>query len=292
MAGFKFMDLRTATTDHAEKPSTMCIEEIKEPIQIQDIKQEQQPIAIKTNITASFDNIDDIDNINSSYLSSTALPCSTPPTYYTSMSNPTSPMTSLQKQNGPNDDRQSERLLGFSNDQFRQIKSRFTQRYSPPRGYMSLHELLIDLNKVIDILWYSFTSSQPSMSMSSHSPSPNEMSPKLNGQTHCLLDIADNLVEFVEGFALNSIDPHALFKIFHKLDKILARLLYEPSNLLLGAPEDLRLLKITQRSKLSVMKVLSITPCRDLKLTSIYEHVLRIIRQNEETQRNSLDSLA
>lgn len=149
------------------------------------------------------------------------------------------------------DDRQQDRLLSFIKDQLRQIQRRFAQRYMPPQGYMTLGDLLVDLNKVIDILWYSFSSSQPSMISSSPPPSASsdESNTSSNDlaaagyaratlfrQTVCLLSIAESLVTFVDGFtppplqSAATADTDSMLRIFHKLDKILARVLASTSS--------------------------------------------------------------
>lgn len=184
---------------------------------------------------------------------------------------PTSPISSLHGDLG---DRQQERLIGFINDQLRQIRRRFAERQlNLSRGYTNLQELLVDLNKVVDILWYSFTSSQPSIILAPLSI-PNHDAGNLGDQTRCLLKIADNLVDYLDGFAPNYSDPDAVIRMFHKLDKILMRLLDEKQLDLLSNSSDYKWLRlIIDRSRLAVMKMRLTVKDFKINVSTIYSLV-------------------
>ena len=179
-------------------------------------------------------------------------------------------------------DRQQERLIIYLDDQLLQIKRQFVQRLTPPKGYMNLRDLLTDLNKVIDIIWYSITSTQPSQldqqeaSDSDFTSGSNKIT--LFGQSHYLLAIADSLVDYLEGFAAvqKFEDPEPTIRIFQKLDKIFARLLDEPEQKHRGLSrtEKVRLESIAERTRISVITVFEHIEGYELEVVNVYEQVL------------------
>lgn len=149
---------------------------------------------------------------------------------------------------------------------------------------MSTHDLLVDLDKLIDILWYSFSSQQPA-AMVTPSPPPDKnkestYNTDIHDQTYFyILSIANILADFVEGLQpKKSPEIASAIKMFHKLDNILIRLLNEPFNLILSEPEQLdNLINVVQRSRLAVRKTLDGVPDHGFDINSIYHQVSRLI---------------
>lgn len=56
---------------------------------------------------------------------------------------------------------QQERLLQYFEDQFLNVQRRFVSRLNPPNGYKDIKELLSDVDKIVNVIWYSIVSSEP-----------------------------------------------------------------------------------------------------------------------------------
>lgn len=130
-------------------------------------------------------------------------------------------------------ERQQTKLLQFFEDQTLNIQRRYVSRLSPPNGYKNMGELLKDMNKLIDIIWYSIMRSKPldennadeimeEAAAAEDGSSSSHI--QMFGQIHHLLSIADNLNDYIEGYGKN-LDPEATLKTLKKLDNLFSFLL-------------------------------------------------------------------
>lgn len=171
---------------------------------------------------------------------------------------------------------QQRRLLNYLDDELLKIQHGYVLRQSPGQGYDTLTALLKDLNKVLDVIWYSISASQPSEipSTPNNSLSSSHVF-RLFGQSHYLLSIADSLTEFITGYPP---DPVPTIRIFQKLDQIFARLL-DSQNLAgpssnkkgLTQTEKIRLESIAERARIVVMEQFEGVKGYELEVSNIYE---------------------
>lgn len=176
-------------------------------------------------------------------------------------------------------ERQQERFVTYLEEHLMQIQRKFVQRITPPKGYNNLAELLVDLNRIIDIIWYSITSSEPASKDSSHNnvvQKPQETKAiKMYGQVQYLLSISDSLIDYIEGYAGDFKEPEATIRTFQKLDKIFDFLLDQPSNRAeFSNTERVRLESIAERSRVAVLNVFEGVEGYNLEVSNIYELVL------------------
>lgn len=176
-------------------------------------------------------------------------------------------------------ERQQERFVTYLEEHLMQIQRKFVQRITPPKGYNNLAELLVDLNRIIDIIWYSITSSEPVSKDSSHNHVGHEPQQsktiKMYGQVQYLLSISDRLIDYIQGYAEDFKEPEATIRTFQKLDKIFDFLLDQPSNRAeFSNTERVRLESIAERSRVAVMNVFEGVEGYNLEVSNIYELVL------------------
>lgn len=156
-------------------------------------------------------------------------------------------------------ERQQTKLLQFFEDQRLNIQRRYVSRLSPPNGYENMGQLLSEMNKLIDIIWYSIMRSKPldentedevmeeAAAAAAASGTENEkegLHIQMFGQIHHLLGIADNLNDYIEGYGKN-LDPEATLKTLKKLDNLF-------SFLLGGKTESKRIVEVTQEEEENV----------------------------------------
>lgn len=171
---------------------------------------------------------------------------------------------------------QQRRLLNYLDDELLKIQHGYVLRQSPGQGYDTLTALLVDLDKVIDVIWYSISASQPSEIPSTPNSSVSNLSTfRLFGQSHYLLSIADSLTEFVAGYPP---EPVPTIRIFQKLDQVFARLLDSqqtagPSSNKKGLTqtERIRLESIAERARIVVMELFEDVKGYELEVSKVYE---------------------
>lgn len=121
-------------------------------------------------------------------------------------------------------DAQQTKLLQYFENQTMHIQRRFISRLSPPDGYNNMKELLSDLSKLINVIWYSVISSEPS---EPSEPSDGELISAVEtthpivlfGQSHHLLTLANNLIEYIEGYSSEPA-PSETFGVLKQLNDI------------------------------------------------------------------------
>lgn len=173
-------------------------------------------------------------------------------------------------------EKQQDNVLQYFEDQTLHIQRRFVSRLSPPNGYENMAELIHDLNKLIGVIWYSIVSSEPK---NDNSPSPQpepsgevqKKSMKLFGQNHHLLAIADNVIDYIEGY-LEEPDAEGTLNLVARLDGIFSVLLDSPG--VLTRTEMIRLESIAERTRIAVTVSLEKTDGFDTRIGKVYEGVL------------------
>lgn len=194
-------------------------------------------------------------------------------------------------------ERQQERLLSYLDEEIMRVRRKYVQRFSDTdtdtatptpepattkQGYENLTDLLADISQVIDVIWYSITSSEPLPNAPTNS-TPTTAAPsttfKLFGQQHALLTIAAALPEYLSSFIVTSAfspDPDAvsILRMFQKLDQIFARLIDTPGGL--TRTERVRLESIAELSRVEVVSAFEKSEIDGFRheIMSVYEQVL------------------
>lgn len=180
---------------------------------------------------------------------------------------------------------QQERLLQYFEDQLLNIQRRFVSRLNPPNGYKDIHELLYDVDKLINVIWYSVVSSEPKNSPKIQSIQ-HDHPIILFGQTHHLLTIADSMTTYIEstspsqqihedpnGYSTEPA-PKETIDVLNKLDSIFQLLI---SRDLLTRTEIIRLESIAERSRVEIVKVFEDVDEYHGEIGKIYEKTLSCI---------------
>lgn len=154
---------------------------------------------------------------------------------------------------------QQQKFKDYLDDQLLSITRRFVKRAAEDGGsYESLDPLLEDLNKLIDVVWYSISGQDDR---------------DLFGQPHYLLRIADELVDFIAGFQ-NDPRPRETIQILKKLDNIFARMIDQDGVPKLRQTEAVRLDSIAERTRIVVTNAFEGIQGYDEEISKVYEEVL------------------
>lgn len=179
---------------------------------------------------------------------------------------------------------QQTKLLQYFEDQLLHIQRRYVSRLSPPSGYKNFDELIKDINKLVDVIWYSILSSEPKSihdvpylenlsSTSSTSTTVKYQSISLFGQTHHLLAIADQLVDYIEGYSKQPA-PQSTINIINKLDNIFKAILDQDNNSIFTETEKIRLESIAERTRIAVALAFENVDGYEDDVGKVYENVL------------------
>lgn len=200
-------------------------------------------------------------------------------------------------------ERQQERLLEYFDSEVMRIRRKYVQRFTDPddivatptsetnhnnnraggddqpvkKGYESLAELFEDIVKVIDVIWYSITSSEPSKSSVATPDRANTF--VLFGQQHALLTVAAALPDYLSSFistdAFNpETDAVAVIRTFQKMDQVFSTLIDAPGGL--TRTENVRLESIAEVSRVEVVKAFEASGIEGYRreVMGVYENVL------------------
>lgn len=158
---------------------------------------------------------------------------------------------------------QQSKFILYCDEQLMQIQRKVVQSMSlnNESGYLSLDELIIDLKKSIDFIWFSLDGVSNTEQLIgqdldvlrekfSHTKSTNF------GQTHYLIKIADDFMDYLNKFSLVTLDESErleiltkIFKFLAILDKIFARLIdgSVPGQIKMTGTDMVRISGITER---------------------------------------------
>ncbi|KAK9367804.1 hypothetical protein V1509DRAFT_565817 [Lipomyces kononenkoae] len=156
---------------------------------------------------------------------------------------------------------QQSKLINYLDEQLLLISRKYVRKFSdtgpPDSVYYTIEPLLDDLTKLVDLIWYSVsTTSTPFI------------------QSQYLLRIADDLNDCIPSLPINS--PERVFSFLRKLDKIFHKLIVGdvPSHKRMGNTEKARLESIIERTRVDIVAVMSPFDGHELDITRVYESVL------------------
>lgn len=133
-------------------------------------------------------------------------------------------------------DAQNERLREYIEQELLSINRRYLRRINPDSEpgtrYDTIPELLQDLNKIIDLIWYSLSNNSSDVGQNTF-------------QTTYFLRIADSLNDYIVGFE-DKPAPLQTLETLSKLDLIFSRAI---SLQMLTKTEQVRLSSIIERSR-------------------------------------------
>lgn len=154
---------------------------------------------------------------------------------------------------------QQQKFKDYLDNELLSITRRFVKRAAEAEGsYKTLGPLLQDLNKLIDVVWYSISGKDDK---------------DLFGQPYYLLRIADELVDFIAGFQHDP-RPRETIQILKKLDNIFARMIDHDGVPKLRQTEAVRLDSIAERTRIVVTKAFEGIHDYDEEASKVYEEVL------------------
>lgn len=156
---------------------------------------------------------------------------------------------------------QQERLRTYLDDELVKITRKYIHRFNDETTskYTSFSQLLADLDKVIELIWYSINSTVDSNGK------------KLSfAYSQYLIRIADDLVDFIEGYASEP-SPQETIRILQKLDSMLSELI---DNKVLFRTETIRLESIAERTRVEITKAFQSVQGYKHELGKVYEGVL------------------
>ncbi|ANB13339.1 TFIIH complex subunit TFB6 [Sugiyamaella lignohabitans] len=150
----------------------------------------------------------------------------------------------------------------YLDEELMRINGKYIHRLNEPsRGYASLKELIDDLEKVVDLVWYSITTTTNAPDTNSHT----------SYQTYYLLRIADDFVDYIEGYESDP-SPVEMIQFVQKLDAIFTRLLDPQAPTRLTRTDAVRLTSIAERTRIQIAK--SVVRGYEMEISQIYSSVL------------------
>ncbi|KAK9347204.1 hypothetical protein V1522DRAFT_435131 [Lipomyces starkeyi] len=156
---------------------------------------------------------------------------------------------------------QQSKLINYLDEQLLYISRKYVRKFSdtgpPDSVYYTIEPLLEDLTKVVDLIWYSVsTTSTPFI------------------QSQYLLRIADDLNDSIPSLPIAL--PDKVFSFLRKLDKIFYKLIVGdiPSHKRMSNTEKARLESIVERTRVDIVTVMSPFGGHELDITRVYEAVL------------------
>ncbi|KAK9322547.1 hypothetical protein V1517DRAFT_133368 [Lipomyces orientalis] len=156
---------------------------------------------------------------------------------------------------------QQSKLINYLDEQLLHISRKFVRKLSdtgpPDSAYHSIEPLLDDLTKLVDLIWYSVSSTSTPFIQSQY-----------------LLRIADDLNDCLPSLPINS--PEKVFLFLRKLDKIFHKLIVGdvPSHKRMSNTEKTRLESIVERARVDIVAVMVPFRGHELDITRVYEAVL------------------
>ncbi|CAN6637358.1 hypothetical protein TRVA0_016S01376 [Trichomonascus vanleenenianus] len=166
----------------------------------------------------------------------------------------------------PLSERQQEKFRQYLDDKLLEVSRKYfrrlTQDAEPGSYYPHIGPLIADLDKLVDVVWYSITSLAANQ--------------ELYGQTYYLLRIADEFATYLQGFLAEddreSIPGREIIRFLQKLDGEFVNLLDDSSDLpKLTQTEAVRLVSIAERTRVTVMNAVS---GYEFEVSQVYEGVL------------------
>ncbi|KAK9476010.1 hypothetical protein V1514DRAFT_286280 [Lipomyces japonicus] len=152
---------------------------------------------------------------------------------------------------------QQSKLINYLDQELLHVSRKFVQKTSSDQDN-SIDGLLVDLNKIVDLLWYSVSSTS---------------TPFIQAQY--LLKIADDLNDYITSLPIEN--ANILFKFIRKLDKIFLNLIKGdiPSRSRIGNTEKVRLEGIIERTRVDIVSTLGPSSDYDYELARVYELLLQ-----------------
>jgi hypothetical protein len=156
---------------------------------------------------------------------------------------------------------QQEKLRAYLDEDLMRITRKYIHRLDEDNTnkYHNLTELLGDLDRIIELIWYSINSTI----------GPNGR-PTTFGYSQYLIRIADDLADFIEGYSTEP-DPQQTIRILQKLDRMLSELI---DTRVLNRTEGIRLESICERTRILVTKAFQGVHGYRVELGKVYEGVL------------------
>ncbi|SCU91097.1 LADA_0F08086g1_1 [Lachancea dasiensis] len=188
---------------------------------------------------------------------------------------------------------QQSRFISYCDDKLMNIQRKFVQSrgLAEENGYTGLAPLLEDLKTVLDFLWYSIegvaaTESLLAVDLDSLTHEQYSSTESTDfGQMHYLLRVADDFLDYLTRFNLNSLSQEEQHKVLSKafkflmiLDKIFARSLegLVPGNTKMTGTEVVRIAGIAERTRMVVPRFLEEQRVHGyhFEVSKIYEETL------------------
>lgn len=176
---------------------------------------------------------------------------------------PLSPPPPLRNASSPRvvGEAQQERLRTYLDEELMRITRKYIHRLSEDatNKYGSFAELIADLDRIVELIWYSIKATI----------GPNGRALSF-GFSQYLIRIADELVDFIEGYASEPC-PQETIRILQKLGMMLANLI---DTKVLNRTETIRLESIAERTRIEVTKAFQGIHGYRVELVQVYEDVL------------------
>ncbi|KAJ8100975.1 hypothetical protein POJ06DRAFT_85479 [Lipomyces tetrasporus] len=220
--------------------------QVESPKQERSIRPSSASAALSSVFSPDFDGFD-LDFLNSSHVDSPQLQ-SLPANAHTLSSRLLSSA-------------QQSKLINYLDEQLLHISRKFVRKFSdtgpPDSVYYTIEPLLDDLSKLVDLIWYSVSSTSTPFIQSQY-----------------LLRIADDLNDSLPSLPINS--PEKVFLFLRKLDKIFHKLIVGdvPSHKRMNNTEKMRLESIVERTRVDIVAVMVPFRGHELDITRVYEAVL------------------
>lgn len=154
---------------------------------------------------------------------------------------------------------QAEKLRRYLEDQVLEINRNYIQRLNGG-GYTDISMLITALNGIVDIIWYSITST-------THYGGLFEFP--------SLLKIADEFIDELNGYYESGhppTHPKEILRFLQRLDDIFSTLLEQKGAL--SQTDKVRIESITERSRVAVVTVFSAIKGYEMDVAKVYEKTL------------------
>ncbi|AGO12041.1 AaceriADR380Wp [[Ashbya] aceris (nom. inval.)] len=188
---------------------------------------------------------------------------------------------------------QQSKFVSYCDEQLMYVQRKMVQNrgLNVNQGYASLVDLILDLKKLVDFIWFSIdgcsnTEVLLGQGIERRVAEDYEGTQNTNfGQSYYLIRISDDFLDYMDKFSLEELDDESrrstlsrLFKMLLILDKIFARLIdgAVPGQYKLSGTDKVRLSGIAERTRVKVPNMLERAHIRGYhyEVTKIYEETL------------------
>lgn len=170
---------------------------------------------------------------------------------------------------------QQSKFINYADERLLHIQRRFVQSFGLSElGYSSIDELLNDVKQLLNFVWLSIDSNPTIHDKEYYSTLPDTNF----GQTHFLIRIAGDLVEYVGKMEITQASGVEILKLLKSLDDKFARLIDGtiPGGKSINRTESVRLYGIAERTRVLVSDLFEKKQIEGFhyELSKVYEQVL------------------